>query len=187
VPPLTLAILASFSRISHANSQFTLSAIGQSLYLNLTTETLSLQIPLLMGQLPENPLPNDSFEQSFDEETYRAPLPEDYYKHGQQVGQYAVSSGYTYDPLAVCQHLSSEFAQQCMAGYADGYGVELSGEEISSYYYSQGYQSGNQDAEAGRIYDPHAGGYHNLHDDTARREWTDGYHSGYWETLASPE
>jgi hypothetical protein len=187
VPLLALIMLACLPSSSQANSRLDLLPQQQNFFLKtLSTyvETEQRQVPLSVSQLPSNPLPNDSFEQSFDEETYRAPLPEDYYNHGQQVGQYAVSSGYSYDPLSVCQHLSGEFAQQCMTGYSNGYGVELSSEEISSYYYSQGYQSGKRDAETGHDYAPHESGYHALHDDTARREWADGYHSGYWETVA---
>jgi hypothetical protein len=184
VPPITLVTIACFPRISQANPQLHLLSQDQGsnlVTLSTQAETSHEQSPWPLSQLPGDPLPNDSFDQSFDQETYRAPLPEDYYNHGQQVGQYAIASGYTYDPLSVCQHLSAAFAQQCMTGYSDGYGANLSSEEISSYYYSQGYQSGKRDAEAGHDYDPHENGYQALHDNTARKDWSDGYHSGYWK------
>jgi hypothetical protein len=187
IPSLALVTMACFPQISQARSQVDLSSPYRSsdlITLSTQIEASREQGPIQLNQLPGEPLPNDSFDQSFNQETYRAPLPIDYYNHGQQVGQYATNSGYAYDPLSVCQHLSTEFSQQCMEGYSNGYGAELSSEEISSYYYSQGYQSGKEDAEAGHDYDPHNNGYQALHDNTARKDWSDGYHSGYWETVA---
>lgn len=159
------------------------TAMTMALPLMIENEALAISPIPMVSQLPGDPLPGDPAEQSFDENTDQTPSLEDAYARGQQIGQSVVASEESFDPLSVCQHLTSNYAQQCLAGYHDGYGADLSSNEVTSYYYAQGYAQGAKDAQAGNTYNPSDAGYQNLPDNTTRKNWSDGYHEGYWEHI----